>query len=36
MSKNVRINPVTGELDYYFPLEVKELVADFLDTVIIL
>lgn len=24
MSKNVRINPVTGELDYYFPLEVKD------------
>ena len=24
MSKNVRINPATGELDYYFPLEVKD------------
>jgi len=24
MSKNVRINPVTGELNYYFPLEVKD------------
>ena len=24
MATNVRINPVTGELDYYFPLEVKD------------
>ena len=24
MAKNVRTNPVTGELDYYYPLEVKD------------
>lgn len=24
MAKNVRLNPITGELDYYFPMEVKD------------